>query len=593
MSEQSYRDVLNAFEQRTVPFTEHAVADELRKVRSAYEDSDEDPPQELAWEEAAFCFCANYPDPETGWGTYYGPMIVTHNSAGESVEYPSPGALSPQVLQYWRDRAEEAKHPVLAFRYADLVADLADLVKDSRFDHSAARIAIDSAIAMAEQDLHEYEVASLHSLERALSLALRINDCDCVDRVAAAILEYEDKVAEDDKLGLWGFSFDELVGHNKIPLSSSQEQKIVKDLTDRLDRVTSLETRNAHAAQAAALRLAQYHRKAARPEDMRAALLRYGEAARTQAQGAPSLAASIALQEVHSTYLEYGLREEATAIEADLRSVALRAKGDLKEISTTVTITDEELESFEAMIVRGTLGASLDGIAGALIPKKNQALEELQNHSKDAPLTFMFQKQILDDDGRPIATIGPLDRDPEGQTVHHIANGLYVSSLFLRRAFEGVFRAHRPGAENIVAHLVASPVFGRSRQHLIALGIEAWIEGQHEVAAHLLVPQIECGFRKVLEICGGALYRRRRRGGGLSLRALDDIVRDPLLTQLFGEDAQMYFRIVLTDQRGWNLRNAICHGLVEPGHFDSLMVDRLVHVLLCLAGVRAVDESDS
>ncbi len=76
------------------------------------------------------------------------------------------------------------------------------------------------------------------------------------------------------------------------------------------------------------------------------------------------------------------------------------------------------------------------------------------------------------------------------------------------------------------------------------------------------------------------------RGGGFNLRILDDILRDPLMLQIVGEDAIIYFRVLLVDPRGWNLRNRVCHGLLTANEFEPLMSDRLIHVLLCLAQVR-------
>ena len=76
------------------------------------------------------------------------------------------------------------------------------------------------------------------------------------------------------------------------------------------------------------------------------------------------------------------------------------------------------------------------------------------------------------------------------------------------------------------------------------------------------------------------------RGEGFNLRILDGLLRDPLIVQVFGEDAVFYFRTLLVDPRGWNLRNRVCHGLCNANEFGPSMSDRVMHVLLCLAQVR-------
>jgi len=72
---------------------------------------------------------------------------------------------------------------------------------------------------------------------------------------------------------------------------------------------------------------------------------------------------------------------------------------------------------------------------------------------------------------------------------------------------------------------------------------------------------------------------------------LDDLLRDPLVIATLGEDIALYSRVVLTDARGFNMRNVVCHGLAHPAFFGRHMSDRLFHTLLCLGLVRLANES--
>ena len=49
-----------------------------------------------------------------------------------------------------------------------------------------------------------------------------------------------------------------------------------------------------------------------------------------------------------------------------------------------------------------------------------------------------------------------------------------------------------------------------------------------------------------------------------------------------GEDIANYFREVLTDQYGWNIRNQVSHGLLASDSFNFGMADRLIHAFLML-----------
>jgi hypothetical protein len=74
------------------------------------------------------------------------------------------------------------------------------------------------------------------------------------------------------------------------------------------------------------------------------------------------------------------------------------------------------------------------------------------------------------------------------------------------------------------------------------------------------------------------------------LRILDDILRDEGIKSVFGEKTTNYLSVLLTDQRGLNLRNRICHGLLPSDGFGEQISDRLFHILLLLAQVRKKSE---
>ena len=52
-----------------------------------------------------------------------------------------------------------------------------------------------------------------------------------------------------------------------------------------------------------------------------------------------------------------------------------------------------------------------------------------------------------------------------------------------------------------------------------------------------------------------------------------------------GDDSVFYLRALLTEQRGLNLRNQLCHAMIDPLYFDINKADRIVHALLLLGGV--------
>ncbi|MGC8552524.1 MAG: DUF4209 domain-containing protein [Phycisphaerae bacterium] len=98
---------------------------------------------------------------------------------------------------------------------------------------------------------------------------------------------------------------------------------------------------------------------------------------------------------------------------------------------------------------------------------------------------------------------------------------------------------------------------------------------------------MEQALRVILKLSGGATYKPGRERGTFCLRTLDELLRDQLVVDVISDDVALYFRVVLTDQRGWNLRNHLLHGILPPSSLGYASSDRLLHIMLLLGGLRA------
>jgi len=78
---------------------------------------------ELRAESMAFDFVEDYTDMDTGWGTYFGPMMVRNNGDGTSTESPSTRLITPEIMDYWSKRITETNNPILKARYSGLIWD--------------------------------------------------------------------------------------------------------------------------------------------------------------------------------------------------------------------------------------------------------------------------------------------------------------------------------------------------------------------------------------------------------------------------------------------------------------------------------------
>ncbi len=162
---------------------------------------------------------------------------------------------------------------------------------------------------------------------------------------------------------------------------------------------------------------------------------------------------------------------------------------------------------------------------------------------------------------------------------------MQINAFFLREAFKALVDKFELTAEEMVNYFYESPIFDEKRKDFFIKGIEAYLKGDYVVALHILIPQIEALIRNLSEKVGAPVLKPSR-SGGFFYRTLDDLLRDEQIVKVLGEDMSLYLRVLLTDPRGWNLRNEMCHGISGPERFNQISADRILHVLLCLASVR-------
>jgi hypothetical protein len=587
-------DILDALKHKLEEFDQEIKAISESDVSAAI-NSLKDPnikstyPSQFVAEAMAFDFCEDYHDQITGWGTYYGPMFGYSNGEG----WPSIKMVNEEIIRHWIQRANETKHPVLRIRYADLVWDLSKLCVKETPKYTIAQIVIDGVIELAEKNCYSQDRRIVTKFERALSIALSLSDKTRVEKLTNVIMAFEDKSADSWNARLLGFSYDLLYENDKIYLTDPQKLKLISDLEKQLKKAinTSDEKgKDPWTIESIAIRLAKYYRKIGKHEDTKRVILSIGDAFVQATAKASALQSSAWLQSVHATYLEFGLKDEAVAISLLLREVGTRVDSEMKPISHTITVPKEIFDKHISSMIEGNFETALMRITINYIPQKNKVESQVKELAKKAPISYLITKEISDEHGRPVAKIGPLEEDLQGHTIQQLSQNLAIESVILRPVFESLIKKHPTFGDLFIEYIYHSVVFEEDRKTIIELGIKEYLNGNHVIAIHLLVPQIENLLRNTLEKAGGSVLIQANNGS-FRLKIFDELLRDPLIIQVFGEDIIFYFKTVFVDSRGWNLRNCVCHGLSNPNELSATVSDRLIHVLLCLALVKEKDRN--
>jgi len=524
----------------------------------------------------------------TGWSGYYSPEVFGM-SDGTTYTLPSLDMITLDVVKYWESRAQECKHPVLLSRYLGLVWDFGRKV-GFKPAMSIALTYVDMLLTSVENGLTIKPHLIFTKLERALTLAVAFKHRDFINRAIDAVLRYEKNIP-DSKPGHWGFSYDLLMDNTYV--TDEVKAGIVQELENRLERLstgTDDKLPDPWASEKAASRLAKYYKKKNKPDDVERVITKYGDAYEARIAEAGGIQAYGWLETLYEIYSGYGLTEKAEAVLVRLASSGQSMQDEMGVVRTEVELPKIEIDNAIDSFLEHTSDEIFTGLGIQFIPSKEESEREMRDQARRSPMMYMFTKKSYDG-GRLISTVGALEDDLDSNLVVHIAQTLELQSIFLNMTIRRGIEKGVINVQSLMDFISKSAVIAKDRLTIIHRGLEAYFAADYLVTAHLLIPQIEEGCRRIIQMNGGNTWKPSKYGG-FNVSTFGMILEHELFIEAFDSDMSLYFTILFTDQRGWNLRNRIMHGLVNPKSFNEKICDRLIHAILLLAFVRHVNNGE-
>ena len=127
-----------------------------------------------------------------------------------------------------------------------------------------------------------------------------------------------------------------------------------------------------------------------------------------------------------------------------------------------------------------------------------------------------------------------------------------------------------------------STVIDSDRYVFIASSIGFFLQEEYVMFCHTIIPQIEHALINLAEQGGEIILKPQKKGKGFQLVVLDSILRTETIINTFTEEGAFYLRLILTDQRAFNIRNYLCHGIYPPQYFSVESAMLLFHVLILI-----------
>lgn len=526
---------------------------------------------------------------------YFGPHLVFQdNNTGEFIESPDRKLITPEIISYWEIRINDAKNCILKARYSGLVWDFKSFVTGEKCDIEIARMYIRSLICIIDNDYLSHPILGVKQAERAIKLSKKLSQADLLDEAKLALRNLISRHGKGNAVGIWGSAY-RISTECPNSYTSEEQKALIADLETRFIQIYNMpasgeKKRDPWLLMDLADILSGYYKKCS-PDKIEDLFEKVEESFDAIISDMAKLQLVGNYSQLYKLLVKYGLQDKAAKLSIKIAKFGEGIQDEMAEFKQEFTISKEDMDScVNSILHEEDVENSLGCFTYSFIPKKEREKESLEHIVKGAPFLHMIPQSIFDEKGRVKAIVGGIGTDLEGNLVVHISMSMKFNAIFINAVIEegkqrGIFTI-----ENILSFITKSPSIKTDRIPIITRGLEAYFNQDYLVSTHLLIPQLEEAIRNILEIGNIPTLKPNKSGKGFQLRILDEMLRDPIAVQLLTDDFANYLRILLTDNRGWNLRNDICHGIASPDLFNKMTADRIIHALLCFGVFRIKSE---
>lgn len=520
---------------------------------------------------------------ETGpWGTFFRPNMRYHGPEGV-FENPNYENITEEIIDYWKQRAENVENLYLKARYLGLFYDFNFKVTGRSFDIKLTILYIRTIILLCEENNNLEKHDLIRMILRALNIALKIRNNELEKSAIEAVIALEDKISEDLKLITWGFCFENLVLKNKKKLTDNQLNKLIDDMEKRVIRLAIYE--EPYLIEYAVEMLSQYFRSNKNQNKVEEIVQKLAEVIKIKALNSNAVIALTLYQDLHKLYKKNNMKNEMDEATRLITEIGPKVVALMHPMSVKTRIKNEQLNSYLNSIVGDGFEKALCRIINEFLPKISEIQDEINRITNIVPIFSLCTDQRLfhPDSGRLIATIK--SGQSENNFVFHYIRNIQVHNFFLVQCIDKLFEQYQITDDYLLDYIYQSSIFEKNVELIIKKGLTAYFENDFIVSMHLLLPQLEAAFRNLIR-AQEAPVMNANKIGGMNYSTFDSVLTNEKLKTVFDEDSIFYFRSILTDQTGLNLRNDVCHGLKSSNDFDKSSAVRVLHILLYLAQVR-------
>ena len=520
------------------------------------------------------------------WGTHYGPVSLIDEN-GNRVDNPPQSAITPDAVLYWCNRYPTLQNPLLLERYCGLVWDFCTLLPDQRKPADLYEKYVTSLLDVVRGEYLEHKVYGTYYLKRAAGLVQ--SNPTKLDEWKSVLHDFvASENIDSTSIGIWGVEVNIIIEHKNL-FSDSEKQTAIGLL---LQRYAYFSTKN------------EFYILKDVIDIMFAYYVRHGLKDKARnflydfEQNLSANTSLDALKKEHyyellaGQYRQIGCKPDEQRVLAAMHTAANESVKYLQKVEIPMEITKEQWESWMNNMTKGEPEEQIEWFLLYFIPNLDKSEKELEKLAKAFPFRYGVSTKLHLGD-MPGSVIRPYDLDKEGNLIFHITQQMQISDALLVQLLRRLMETKVLSQNVLELQIQQSVLIQKYRKSALSHIIQLFFDGNYVAFCHQIVPQIEAMIRTLLQELGLNVLKIQRSGYGFQLKTLDELLHEPAINEVFSGNAEdksvsTYLRIILTDQRGRNYRNLICHGVISPNLLTENVAGRLLHVFMLLLRVQRV-----
>jgi len=202
--------------------------------------------------------------------------------------------------------------------------------------------------------------------------------------------------------------------------------------------------------------------------------------------------------------------------------------------------------------------------------------QRIKNQSQ-FPFLNSLSRVIYDEKRRMVAEVNTENE----KNKHEFTRWSPFYFIDLKRQLEAIFEEFNIDEKYFNEKIEKSTYFDETDKIIIKKSIYNYFKGDYIIFLHLIIPRIENVLRNFLEKQGGSTLGQIKKDG-FKYKILGNILDDEVIKEVFTEELVEYFKLVLHDDLGLNIRNDLSHGIITAGACNENNSNIVFHILLLL-----------